>query len=352
MSILVLMAAFFFTCNPTPGTTLAGAPKARQHGQGALEFSLAAVPVLLAALAGIEAVHWNTTRQLTNQALMQALRAGITEHASPAAIANAFNESMLLRFAPSAGASAQQSQQKRYLIHTAQLGAPWLMRIASPTVAHFKRYADPSLVISRKTGLAAIRNSYQLEYHLQHDSAAAPDSGADTNPLPTNIFQANMLTLKVLYPHSPLLPGMRGLFRMLGNAKGTAVDRTLAAGYLPIVQEMSLPMQSDPVLWPLSGYPGFYRTQADEPGFGNSPGAAPACSGLWCGRTRTGPPAQAGNQGLPFDPRNPEESWQGPASDGTTPPAPQPGPAGGPLQIEPSSPQCGVTVCCLPDLAA
>lgn len=348
----MLMAAFFFTCNETHAATPIGAPWARQHGQGALEFTLAAVPVLLAALAGIEAVHWNTTRQLTNQALMQALRAGTTEHASPAAIAKAFNESMLLRFAPSAGASARQNQQKRYLIHTKQLGAPWLMQIASPTIAHFKRFADPSLAISRKTGLAAIRNSYQLEYHLQHNNAAAPDSGADTRPNPAtaNIFQANMLTLKVMYPHSPLLPGMRGLFRMLGNARGSAVERTLAGGYLPVVQEMSLPMQSDPVQWPLSGHSGFYRTQADEPGFGASPGAARACSGLWCGRARAGLP-EAGNEGLPFGPRNPEGSWQGPVSGGTLPPTPQPGPAGGPLQIKPSSPQCGVTVCCLPGSA-
>ncbi|NLC36668.1 MAG: hypothetical protein GX772_09560, partial [Alcaligenaceae bacterium] len=41
----------------------AGEYPARQCGQGAVEFLLAAVPVLLLGLASIEAAHWYFARQ-------------------------------------------------------------------------------------------------------------------------------------------------------------------------------------------------------------------------------------------------------------------------------------------------
>lgn len=344
MRILVHMALFIicplwqqrFRCLPAAQA---------QCGQGALEFTLAVVPVLLAALGALEAIHWYNVRHTVNQALMQGLRAGITEHARPQAIAAAFDQSMLLLFPPTTTASAQQNQQRRYRRHTLQLGAPWHMQILSPTAAHYAAHADPSLAISQSTGLAAIRNSYQREQHLQ-SKESAPGAGnppvtGQPPPLP-DIFQANTLSVRVVFPHSPLLPGMRSLFTLLGKRNGSVNERTFAAGYLPVVQQLSLPMQSDPVQWPIDQTPGFFSTgpgQATHTSFGVPANKAIApCTGLWCNTGKTTNKIPAPEQ---------ENEAEHPAHGLPHLDEPHTNPPGQAVQLPPNDPQCGVTVCCL-----
>lgn len=346
MSILVLMA--FFTGNGDSQPFTGHFPAApQQRGQGALEFTLAAVPVLLTALGGIEAVHWYAVRETVNQALMQGLRAGITQNARPEPIKLAFDQSLLLLFPPSSHGSAQYKQQLRYASHTQHLGAPWHMQIVSPGPLHYAAHADPTVTIGQRTGLPAIRNSYQKEQHLQRNNtpAGAAATGPNSTMAQPDIFQANTLTLKVIYPHSPLLPGMRGLFRLAGNVKGTLAQRTLAAGYLPIVQEQSLPMQSDPVQWPVNNTPGFYshQQQAGGPEFGIRPNENLACKGIWCGNKYGTNETWPGTDGPP-QANNPKSAL--PHLD--KPVADEPGQ---PLELAPNDPQCGVTVCCLSEQA-
>jgi hypothetical protein len=317
-----------------------------QRGQGALEFSLAAVPILLMALGGIEAVHWFAVRQAVSQALMQAARAGITEHARPEAIAKAFDKSLLLLFPPSGPASASVMQERQYAIHRRLLGASWHMQILSPAASHFRLYSNPSLAISRQTGLPAIRNSYQLEQHQSRTTK--PASGSPRQNASTaepSIFQANTLELRVVYPHSPLLPGMRGLFQWLGNERGDVRQRTFAAGFLPVVQELSLPMHSDPVQWPLPAGSGFYPAAVNgDDTFGlktTKPGIA--CSGLWCGKNQGPPEAKPGAvSGLPVT----NTPWMPAGTSSPNEPTDTPK-AGSPLEVPQNAPECGVTVCCL-----
>lgn len=316
-----------------------------QHGQGALEFTLAVAPVLLAALGALEAIHWYNVRQAVNQALMQGLRAGITEHAQPQAIAAAFDQSMLLLFPPTTTASAQQNQQRRYRHHTQQLGAPWHMQILSPTAAHYAAHADPSLAISRRTGLAAIRNSYQREQHQQGKKSASgagnPPTTGQPPPVP-DIFQANTLSLRVVFPHSPLLPGMRSLFTLMGKRNGSVNERTFAAGYLPVVQQLSLPMQSHPVQWPIDQTPGFFSAGPGEKTYGGfgvpANKALPPCAGLWCNTRKTTNTMPAPGQ---------EDAAENPAHGLPHLDEPHTNPPGQAVQLPPNDPQCGVTVCCL-----
>ena len=308
-----------------------------QYGQGSVEFALASVPIMLLALGGLEATHWFWVQQTISQALLQAARAGITSHAKPTEIGQAFDQSMQLLFPPAQNQASTQRQMLRYNRHIDALGSRWHMQIVSPSDEHFAQHADATLAIAQHTGYAAIRNSYQLE---QHRSA--------TSPLPSSkgmtIFDANTLTLRITYPHSPLLPGMRALLMYLGNANGTVAQRTLAAGYLPIVQQLSLPMQSHPVQWPISAATGFFPagTAAINLFGANQTTRINTCKGLWClanASPEPGMPAAGSSTTSSTGP------WAGlPAHTSFKPAEPT---ASGPLNIPPSDAQCGISVCCL-----
>lgn len=308
----------------------------RQYGQGSVEFALASVPIMLLALGGIEATHWFWVQQTVSQALLQAARAGITSHAKPAEIGQAFDQSMQLLFPPRQNQESTHRQKLRYDQHIGALGSRWHMQIASPSAEHFARHADTTLAIAQQTGYAAIRNSYQLEQHRAAESLQPSSKGM-------TIFDANTLTLRVTYPHSPLLPSLRALFMHLGNASGTVAQRTLAAGYLPIVQQLSLPMQSHPVQWPISAATGFFPADTEAMSlFGAHQNIrANACKGLWC-------PAATPPEGtsLAAD-RNTGSTgaWAGlPSHTSLKPTEPT---ASAPLSIPPDDAQCGISVCCL-----
>jgi hypothetical protein len=295
---------------------------------------------MLIALGCMEAVHWYSVRQVVSQALMQAARSGITRHAQPEAIAQAFDQSLLLLFPAVGLSSAAFQQQRQYAVHRRLLGAAWHMQIISPAAKHFAAYADPTLPISRQTGLPAIPNSYQLEQHQRNLITPAPAIAQWAPAGSPTIFQANTLVLRVVYPHSPLLPGIRGLFRWLGNDQGNVSQRTFAAGFLPIVQELSLPMQSDPVQWPVSAASGFYSPQSpalDTFGAKNTENRLP-CKGVWCQPRHR---AEPGSSTTP---------WVPPGNAAEIPPThtlPATPGASGPLELPENAAECGVTVCCL-----
>src|SRR5690606_35608988 len=79
-----------------------------QQGAGIAEFVIVAIPVLFVTLGTIEIARWFLVRQAVGMALIEAARAGATEHAHPDAITAAFEQALLPLFpANSRGDAAQ-----------------------------------------------------------------------------------------------------------------------------------------------------------------------------------------------------------------------------------------------------
>lgn len=321
---------------------------ASQTGTGIIEFSIAAVPVLLLGLGSIELGQWMFHKQAVSLALLEAGRAAITSHAKPAVIEAAFEEALLPLFATSQSRGAQQRlhtalEQRRL----ATGAAPWRIEILSPTPKAFLDFSDPSLSIARETGLAAINNNYLAEQDLRNRNR-----GNGLGPLSgQSILQANTLVLRLTYLHEPVLPGMKGLLRILGNEGASyAQDAMARGGYLPLVQEIMLTMQSHPVNWPLP-------TSGKVVGYGSVSTAIPLplpaakCQGLWClDKLATATPPGS----TPAPDKSSPPDWRPPGSGQGNDPSRPPisGNNGGntPGQeqatVPPSDPACGVALCC------
>ncbi len=307
-----------------------------------MEFAIAAVPILLIGLGGIELAQWFTMKQALSLALLEAARAGIVQHARPQAMKEAF-EIALRPLYPSAtrhtpGERVRQILEER---RKTTLPAPWRIHVVNPSAAAFSDFADSGLEIARKTGRRAIDNHYQRERHAARHAAGWPGGvGPESGQ---TLYQANTLTLELIYPVEPLVPGLRPLLQLLEAGSGYAA-RALAAGYLPITQEIHLTMQSHPVDWP--DLADGTVVHGHVPREATSPPTTPAtCHGIWCppssGTTAGGQNEPPGSGGL--DPKPPVNE---PAVGTPTQPPASEGAAGG-VDAPAGDPACGVTLCCV-----
>jgi len=261
-------------------------PRARpQHSHAAasgfslVEFLLVSVPVLLLTLGGIELAHWFHVRQMVGLALVEAARAGATQHAQPAAIAQAFEHALRPLFA---GSTAQAADARLVLAlrqrsRAMDGAAPWQIRILRPDARDYARFAAPALAIAQRSGLPAIRNDYQYEQQQRRGYGGHASGDADAT-----VFAANTLALRLTYPHPPLLPGVARLIASLPVHTDAYARRALAAGLLPMTREVRLDMASHPVDWPSLPDGRVIKGAApDTADDGSIPGSV-ACAGLWC----------------------------------------------------------------------
>lgn len=316
-------------------------------GSSLIEFSIAAIPILLVGLGGIEAAQWFYLKQAVSLALVQAGRAGITEHANPKVIEAAFERALLPLYPPTAERTSEQRMQAKFEQHSARTGLPpWQIEIIGPSTQAFQDFSDKQSSKGRQTGLAAINNSYQAEQDKRYRANGWADGLGPRSGL--SIYQANTLVLRVTYLHEPLLPGMKGLMRALSTGADSYASQGMArGGYLPITQKATLAMQSDPLDWP--SLPGRKVIKAQAIPIAFVPYPAEACRGIWCLESRrmpsTPPAIKADSVNSP--------SGASPASAGAAaiqdpsaapPPAPIPRPE---LSVAPDDPACGITLCCV-----
>jgi len=267
----------------------------RASGFSLVEFLLVSVPILLLTLGGIELAHWFHVRQMVGLALVQAARAGATQHAQPAVIAQTFEQALRPLFA---GASTQTTDARlarvmRQRADAMNGGPPWQIRIVRPDARDFVLFSTPTLAIARNSGLSAIRNDYQ--YEQQH---AYTSSGISTDGHAT-VFQANTLVLRLSYPHAPLLPGVARLLSNVHVHAHAYARRALAAGLLPMTREVQLDMASHPVDWPSLPDGRVIKGQSADNTADDYP--ATPCVGLWCQpqTPQTSPEAGQGADGMP-----------------------------------------------------
>jgi len=234
------------TASRPPGT-LGGMPRrfpspsARRPARGAamLEFALAAPPLLLLGLLAAETAHWHLARQFAYVALLDAARAGATQHGRPQAIALAFEQALRPRHA-SPGGDARTAQQHAWRRIRSQAGLPaWRIEILQPSADAFRAHARHGLAVAGAPGRRVISNDYQAEQHAAR--GAAPGG-------PT-IFEANTLHARLVYLHRPLAPLTRALLRHTGRPAGSCAERARARGLLALQLELRIEMQSHPVDW-------------------------------------------------------------------------------------------------------
>lgn len=221
----------------------------RQGGAAIVEFAAGGALVLALGLAALETAYWQIARQVAAVALLEAARAGTTGHADPAAMAGAFETAIRpLHAAGLDGPAAITRVRQVHVARQASAGlSAWHIRIVSPHAGHFADFAQTGAGPGGQRAIVAI---YQHEQHQDHarqwPAGRGPRSG-DT------IFQANVLHLRLRYAHAPLTPLPAILLRAL-RASASAGDpggqALAAAGYLPIVHDVSLAMHSAAVQWP------------------------------------------------------------------------------------------------------
>jgi len=323
-----------------------------QAGYSLVEFSAVAIPLLMAGLGSIELAHWFFVKQAVSLALLEAARAGITQHAAPQAMEAAFEKALLPLHPASQGQSAEQKLQSALRKRTQAVDGPaWRIEVLQPGPAAFADFGGTRLPISARHGLAAIDNHYQAEQHQRHLELGWPQGRGPASGL--DIYEANTLALRLTYLHEPALPGLKGLIRQLVSGTDSYSARAMSrAGYLPMRQEIRLTMQTHALQWPASAS-GKISGRAVS-----APPAAPAtepCAGIWCLRTGGQAPGtdasatapQGGAPGSP-DTAGPPHGHESPAPGSTPQAGPQPDASGDATTPQAGNPECGVTLCCLP----
>ncbi|AZY52039.1 hypothetical protein [Bordetella avium] len=194
----------------------------REAGQAALEFSIAALTLLLAAWALYEGMLWHRQRQILHLALLDAARAASFSHIHPQTMARALE----------AGLKALPHDDQDRL--AAQDLRRWRLEVLQPGEAHYRRHGRQL----RGLPSPAIRNDYQAE-----QQAARPGS--------PSIHEANMLRLRLTYASAPATPFLAALLPALAGLTADPCRRALlAAGWLPLRLELTLEMHSHAVRWP------------------------------------------------------------------------------------------------------
>jgi hypothetical protein len=241
---------------------LRGGSNARQHGAGAAEFIVIALPLIFLGLCAFETARWLSARHLLSVALYEAARAGSVQHAHPAVIESAFQQALAPLEAGQRGRSRSRGGQ-----------TAWQISVLSPAPGAFLDFADRAAArhangAHANGAMAIINNHYLAQQHARHRARGWPDGRGPQSG--QDIFQANTLTLRLRYPFKPLVPGVAAILRSLagGNrqretadGKRSALarkpvadpgpDSMLRQGYLPILREVSVVMQSHPQAWPL-----------------------------------------------------------------------------------------------------
>ncbi|MGB3290634.1 MAG: hypothetical protein WBA83_15285 [Burkholderiaceae bacterium] len=324
---------------------------AHQSGASLLEFAAVAAPILLLGLGGVDIAAWLFTRQAASLALLEAGRAGIVGHAHPDTIVQAFEQALLPLFPGPTRQASQEKLQAALQRRAAQTGrAPWQIEILSPSPEAFRDFADGSVSLPGKGALAAINNDYQQEQDQKRREQGwaqglGPASGA-------SIFQANTLVLRLSYLHEPALPALKSLIRVFGQENGSYRRHALAHGYLPLVRELALGMQSHPADWPLP------KSGKIVKGSGAHTAASSwqSCAGSQCGPSGTpttpavSSPPSSGDPAMPGDPATSPAMGSGtvPGIDAAPGPDTAAPPGSENLAVLPGDPACGVVLCCVP----
>ncbi len=215
-----------------------------QRGSAIIEFLISALPILLLGLGATETTRWYIHKQHIRFALHEAQRAASVSHAEPKQFIKAFEEALKPLFAPAGLYATTEARRNAYLESVSKKTAmpPWRISISSPNAKHFQDFQQDELEIAKRSGFTAINNNYQLEQHQEKPLGLHSQA---------TIYEANILSITLIYPYKPLIPGVSSLIRQLSDSTNSKLkQRYYSNGYLPLELSAHIAMQSHPVLWP------------------------------------------------------------------------------------------------------
>lgn len=339
-----------------------------QRGSAIVEFLVTAVPVLLLGLGATETARWYMQKQHIRYALLEAQRVASVSHAHPEQMVAAFEEALKPLFAPAGRHHSIEARRDAYLSEVNQRTGltPWRITITSPNPEHFKDFHQSDLAIARSSGFPAINNNYQFEQHQEKSLGLHSQE---------TIYEANILSVDLVYPYKSLVPGVSGLIKLLSHSSRSQLKQGYyASGYLPMELSAHIGMQSHPVQWPSSPDAKVQWLNQIAPTDQINPGSSvvsesiSTCQGLWCPKSSSQKASELGGDyssggGDTFPDSNPGNSGTISGSERSPykPPAAETGSGSGnssglssdPWSTDkPSSnvlddPLCGTSLCCV-----
>lgn len=249
-----------------------------QRGASSLEHTVLILVFLLFAFAAYESTYWLLLRQALNHALLDTARVAATQHAHPTIINEAFIKAL----------------QQRASFDLNPDSNRW----------HIEKHSLPTLTPHSVT---SVHFDYQaLQYQQGH----------------TQVFDANTLHLRLHYLHQPAIPLIRQAIAFLLGQLSGPYQRAYRHGYVPIVTEVQVAMQSDHravSITPPQHYfshlalPADTSSHAPDSGGGSTP-TGPGSDTV--PQTGTEPPNGPNNPTSPLPPwtppTSPTQPWQPP----------------------------------------
>ena len=326
-----------------------------QRGSAVIEFLVSALPILLLGLGATETTRWYIHKQHIRFALDEAQRVATVTHAEPKQFTEAFEEAIKPLFAPAGLYASTAARRDAYLSSVSEKTAmpPWRISITSPNSTHFHDFKQNDLVIAQSSGFAAINNNYQLEQHQEKPLGLHSQE---------TIYEANILSVKLIYPYKPIVPGVAALMKQLSDSSNSKLKQAYYSnGYLPFELSAHMAMQSHPVLWPNDPSSNVvYEEQiitsdsslssSSTPSAGDDP-----CAGLWCTDTSSQRASGASNADLgsssngespDFGTYQPPQSTTPAHNDFDTNPTNTWAPEGSANNNLTDDPLCGTSLCC------
>ncbi|WP_071058571.1 TadE/TadG family type IV pilus assembly protein [Pelistega sp. MC2] len=251
------------------------------RGITSIEFLLIGIPVLLIGLGAYELMRWHNTRHILDLALFDAARQASLAYAQPEVLEQTFEQSLNPLFISHTTKTPTKITRYRQAyfddIHKQTNLAPWQITIHTPTQQHFIDFQRKDLPIALQKGLIGIDNNYQKEQDTQKGIGKL--SGQ-------RIFDANTLSLSLIYPYKPIVPGISYIFKQFSSTHNYA-NQLLKKGFLPIRHSAKLTMQSHPLRWPsLQNGKVINLAYTDQIPSNHSQQLSPSpltnCHGIWC----------------------------------------------------------------------
>jgi outer membrane protein OmpA-like peptidoglycan-associated protein/uncharacterized membrane protein (UPF0127 family) len=290
------------------------AARAAERGAAMVEFVIVAPALTMLGLGLLQFCLLYFAKSQIDHAAFLAARAGSMHNATAASISGAYLRGLAPLYGGGANAAEIDASRQRA---AADMQGNFRIELMNPTRASFDDFNDPALQAGLHTGARVIPNQ----------GLAFRDPAQIGKASKQNLFDANLLKLRIIHGYEPKVPLMRLLLQQAMQAQDQAAEaaqpgsvdkfsaKLHADGRIAVVSEITLHMQSDAIEW-------------SDPVWTSTPGADAS------------PQPPADKPGAP----PPEEP-----GDATNPAKPQePAPAGG----APDNSGCGAWGClsCRPDL--
>jgi outer membrane protein OmpA-like peptidoglycan-associated protein len=214
-----------------------------------------------------------------NHAGFMAARAGSMHNATPQSISNAYVRNL----APMYGGGRDAEEIAGSLARaTADMQGNYRIELLNPNKASFDSFNDPVLQKILKTEARVIPNS----------GLALKDPSLIKQPSKQNIFDANLLKLRITHGYEPKVALVAGLFvkalevadKVQEEGRDNFVSILLAKGRVPVVTDVTLHMNSDAFewadpVWISGGADGSLQTPSIPAAPSNPPAYTPPAAG-------------------------------------------------------------------------